>query len=64
MILQGTTPNDTTALIEALTNAEAEKHRLESELVDTKIDLEDAKNLENELLAEFNTAFVEGVNSV
>lgn len=42
MILQGTTSNDTTSLIEALTNAEAEKHRLESELVDTKTDLEDA----------------------
>lgn len=43
MILQGTTTNDTAALIEALTNAEAEKQRFESELVETKADLDETK---------------------
>lgn len=53
MILQGTTTNDTAALIEALTNAEAEKQGLESELVELKTDLDDA----DAALAELGVVF-------
>lgn len=56
MILQGITTNYTASLIEALTNAEAEKHRLESELIvldETKKDLADADAALNELGVEW-----------